>query len=61
MMTTSEDPCESIYCENGGLCIKDGEIGLCFCMPGYSGDRCDITGNLILHYECVYIHHIYSI
>ena len=46
-------------CENGGSCVEESnvsrymsdigmDIGMCFCPPGYSGDRCPIEGNHII-------------
>ena len=46
-------------CENGGSCVEESnisrymsdigmDIGMCFCPPGYSGDRCQIEGNHII-------------
>ncbi len=33
------DPCENVFCQNGGICIN----GNCQCPEGYSGTYCDIV------------------
>ena len=39
----SADPCDSSPCQNGAQCQKQDNGGYsCLCMPGWTGDHCEI-------------------
>ena len=31
-------------CANGGECVHEGASVSCACLPGFTGDRCQVTG-----------------
>ena len=37
-----EDVCHVYTCLNGGTCSADGDTFSCTCLPGFSGDQCQI-------------------
>ena len=37
-LTGSEDPCDSVDCGDGGVCLAVGSSHSCTCLPGYSTD-----------------------
>ena len=39
------DECASSPCQNGGTCVDVVNAYTCNCVPGYTGENCDI-GNL---------------
>ena len=44
--SSSEQPCASVTCHNGGTC-KHSDAGMwCECQPGFSGPLCD-TGKVL--------------
>ena len=40
------DDCVSSPCEHGGTCMEGPWMFVCTCLSGYSGDRCEIKGEL---------------
>ncbi|XP_053337161.1 versican a [Clarias gariepinus] len=34
--------CSDNGCMNGGSCVKRGNVQICSCLPGYTGDNCEI-------------------
>jgi hypothetical protein len=47
-----KDPCEDIFCKNGGTCIE----GICKCPNGYEGENCEIiTGYDCISGRCTYV------
>ncbi|KAF5906669.1 versican core protein-like, partial [Clarias magur] len=34
--------CSDNGCMNGGSCVKRGNVEICSCLPGYTGDNCEI-------------------
>ena len=44
-----ESKCESTPCHNGGTCVDIPEGFRCNCLPGFTGETCNITTGI---YEC---------
>lgn len=40
------DPCDHLWCKNGGTCIKNGTSAYCSCPSGTNPPLCDRTTNL---------------
>ncbi|XP_061167956.1 serine-rich adhesin for platelets-like [Saccostrea echinata] len=38
--TTTEDVCANISCQNGGVCVRRNDEGLCQCNGNYTGSTC---------------------
>ena len=37
----SEQPCDSMPCQNGGMCFANGNSFVCECTEGYLGQFCE--------------------
>ncbi|XP_052767042.1 neurogenic locus notch homolog protein 2-like [Mya arenaria] len=34
-------PCQKLHCENGGTCVTKHWAASCYCLPGYTGEKCE--------------------
>ena len=48
MTVTTEDPCESITCENGGTCQSGEGSFTCLCAAGFYGTQCSLQHASVL-------------
>ena len=45
--------CNMLACQHGGTCSVVGNTAMCFCMPGYSGETCQVSSLLMA--ICLYL------
>lgn len=48
-----KDPCDSRPCHNGATCRSDQWGVVCLCLPGYSGDLCEVKDDLCTSNPCL--------
>lgn len=43
-LSSAEDPCSTIACQNGGVCLVNGDSRVvCSCQPGWQGELCELS------------------
>lgn len=43
-LSSAEDPCSTIACQNGGVCVVNGDSRVvCSCQPGWQGELCELS------------------
>eukprot|EP00057_Strongylocentrotus_purpuratus_P007461 XP_011661935.1 PREDICTED: neurogenic locus notch homolog protein 2 isoform X2 [Strongylocentrotus purpuratus] len=49
-----DDPCRSVanMCLNGGTCFSFGGAALCYCLPGFQGQHCEIDTDVCQTITC---------
>ncbi|GFS54754.1 neuronal pentraxin receptor [Trichonephila inaurata madagascariensis] len=46
------NPCDEVFCENGGTCTSNAKEYECICKTGFEGDHCEVTKDECLNYDC---------
>lgn len=47
------EPCDINPCQNGATCRSDQWGAVCLCLPGYSGDLCELKDDLCVSSPCL--------
>ena len=56
----AQDPCDNIFCHNGGSCFAPADDPMCICHPGFSGEFCqerEFSLTLIMHRKILSFHY----
>ncbi|XP_037529436.1 protein crumbs-like [Rhipicephalus sanguineus] len=52
-LALTSDPCDINPCQNGATCRSDQWGAVCLCLPGYSGDLCELKDDLCVSSPCL--------
>ncbi|XP_071478484.1 uncharacterized protein [Diadema antillarum] len=54
ILVETDDACSEVsnMCHNGGTCFSFGGAALCYCLPGYQGEQCEIDTDVCQTITC---------